>query len=133
MATTMQPGTDSQQYRRQDAALTRFQALGGSRTAAGAHAKELRTWATARQLIACYPIARALRAIEDLRSYIADMIRPVTPQRILEADAADRNEDTAETRYLLDPNPGTKEHYIRALVAEAAADLALARDLKAQA
>jgi hypothetical protein len=132
MGDTMSPRTGSRKYRRQDAALGRYVAEGGSRSLAGAHAKELRTWASARQLIACYCRARAERAIERLRACIAYVVRPVTPARILEVDAADRAEDAAEVAYLLAPNASTRETLIRAKHDAIAKDTELARDLAAQ-
>ncbi len=129
-ANTLPPPSGSGKYRRRDAALDRYVEAGGSRTLAGAHAKELRTRAAARQLVSCYPVARALRFIEDLRGRIAGAVEAVTGKRVLRADAADRAEDTAEIRFHVERTPAAREQWIRALCAEAAEDLALARDLQ---
>lgn len=125
--------TDSgRQYRRHDAALAAFMASGGSRTEAGAHAKELRTRRTMRALLRCYPLGRALRYLESLRRVLIGEPKPLTPERHLEADVADRGEDLAETRYRVAPTRAHQEAWVRALYTEAAHDLELARDLEAQ-
>jgi hypothetical protein len=137
MGPTMQTGAPAGESRarrsvRRDGALGKYVAQGGSRSLAGAHAKEIRTWATARHLLACYCSTRAARVIESLRACIPGVIRSVSPARVIDADAKDRAEDAAQTAYLVNPSPQTKETYIRALFAEAEASLALGRDLAAQ-
>lgn len=138
MSSNLSPRSSARQYRsprtvRVDASLSRYVAQGGSRTLGGAHQKELRTWQSARHFITCYAPARALRCLEDLRSHIADLIRPITPERFLERAEADRAEQGAELRFHLHPTSATKEQLIRTLAQEAAEDLALERDLEAQA
>lgn len=118
--------------RRKDRGLHRYMEDGASSTMEGAHAKERRVRAAARQLVACYPVARALRFIESLRAQIVGVVRAITGQRLIEADHPDRLEDAAQTRFLIERTPAAKEQWIRALDQEAATDLELARDLEAQ-
>lgn len=137
MGDTMPARTDARQYRtprsvRLDGALSRYVDVGGSTTLGGAHAKELRLKAEIRKLMACYDPARALRFLESARAFIRGVAQVVTPARKLQAHAIDQAENTAEKCYDLGPSPATKEQWIRALYAEAAADVALARDLEAQ-
>lgn len=137
MSPTMRRHSTGEKYRtpkavRRDSAMSRYVEAGGSLTLGGAHQKELRTWAAARQFLRCYALPRALRVLEDLRGQLAGFVQAVTPQRLQAADAPDRAEDMAQTRYLIERTPAAKEQYVRALTAEAAAALELARDLEAQ-
>lgn len=128
----MQQTPETGQSPERDRALDRLVAEGGARSLDGAKAKVDRWRSFGRRLMRLLPQRRALRALEDLRSHIDGTTRLVTPETLLTEERTDRMEDEAGLRFAISPNTFTREAYIRALHAQAAESLALARDLEAQ-